>query len=280
MNSLKILIPADFSDSTTYATNYAKNFTSSFAVDITFLHVLEINAFVEVNDTGGFEEMMGINSEQIEIQKKEAIQDLASLVEKHKGDFNCIRSIIKYGPLTETILNYASESEYEMIVMGTSGSQGFKEWISGSETQIIARRSEVPVLTLMCDRKHEPIDNVLFISDFSHEEAIPDPVIQKLLVGCKAKLHLLQITDDAESVKQDLENMVNYVANRDFEEVELHVHHNKKVLDGINEFEKMEEMNIIVIGTHGRRGLRSLIKGSIAEKLVNHLYKPVLVFKI
>ena len=42
----------------------------------------------------------------------------------------------------------------------------------------------------------------------------------------------------------------------------------------------MDEMDMIALGTHGRKGFSQLIQSSIAEKLINHLYKPVLVYKI
>ncbi len=280
MTNLKILIPTDFDEKTNLAVDYAKNFNNCYTVDIIFLHVLELNAFVELDNDGSFNEMMGVNAEQLEIQKKEAVQKLTNLTESYKDDFNCVRSIIKFGPLTETILSVSEEEKRDMIVMGTGGSQGFKEWISGSETQIIARRSHIPVLTLMRDRQLEPVNNILFISDFSHIDVSPDPIIHKLALACNSKIHLLQITEDDNSLEKDQERMQSYAKNHGFENADFHVHHNKKVVDGINEFELMEEMNIIAIGTHGRRGFRSLIKGSIAEKLVNHLHKPVLVFKI
>jgi nucleotide-binding universal stress UspA family protein len=47
----------------------------------------------------------------------------------------------------------------------------------------------------------------------------------------------------------------------------------------IVEFAKQEDANLIVLGTHGRTGLKRLLMGSIAEAIVRRAHCPVLVMK-
>ncbi|WP_175402679.1 universal stress protein [Mangrovivirga cuniculi] len=44
---------------------------------------------------------------------------------------------------------------------------------------------------------------------------------------------------------------------------------------GISAFAEDNDIDLIAIGTHGRKGLMHTISGSIAEDLVNHTNKPV-----
>jgi len=48
-------------------------------------------------------------------------------------------------------------------------------------------------------------------------------------------------------------------------------------IEGILQAARAEEASAIVIGTHGRRGIRRLILGSVAEGVVRHAELPVLV---
>lgn len=47
----------------------------------------------------------------------------------------------------------------------------------------------------------------------------------------------------------------------------------------ITRFAELHNMDLIVIGTHGRTGLRRLVMGSVAESVVRHAACPVLAVK-
>ena len=50
--------------------------------------------------------------------------------------------------------------------------------------------------------------------------------------------------------------------------------------DGIINFAKEIKADLIVMSTHGRRGLAHLISGSITEDVVNHVQCPIWTFSI
>ena len=49
--------------------------------------------------------------------------------------------------------------------------------------------------------------------------------------------------------------------------------------EAITNLAKDQGANMIVIGSHGRTGLRRLLMGSVAEKVIGHAPCPVLVVK-
>lgn len=49
--------------------------------------------------------------------------------------------------------------------------------------------------------------------------------------------------------------------------------------DGILETAKAEGCDLIVMGSHGRRGLEALILGSVAQKVLTHATIPVMIIK-
>jgi nucleotide-binding universal stress UspA family protein len=51
------------------------------------------------------------------------------------------------------------------------------------------------------------------------------------------------------------------------------------VVEAILDFADAEQIDVIVMGTHGRRGLTALVMGSVAEAIVRRAKCPVLVVK-
>jgi nucleotide-binding universal stress UspA family protein len=54
----------------------------------------------------------------------------------------------------------------------------------------------------------------------------------------------------------------------------------KNMVDEINELVKEKHVDIIVMGTHGRTGLKRLLLGSIAEDVLRHAECPVFLVKV
>jgi len=49
--------------------------------------------------------------------------------------------------------------------------------------------------------------------------------------------------------------------------------------EGILETAKAEGVDLIVMGSHGRKGVQALILGSVAQKVLTHAKVPVLIVK-
>lgn len=278
---MKVLVPVDFSDESTFAIHYAANLKDRFDLEVLLLHVVEIGSMTDINTDGHFDDFMGINTEMLEIQHSTAKEQMEQLLAESTEELGHVHTYIKLGPLIESIVSFAHHQKVDMILMGTKGAGKLRSWISGSDTQIVARRSEIPVLTVMCDRSHSNVDHLLFISDFSDLDVAPDPVIIKLQEGFDAKLHLLCIAAlDANDDEARKKRMQAFAENHHLKNFELHIHHDKKVVEGITHFDQMDNMDMIALGTHGRKGISKLLKGSVAETLINQLHKPVLVYKI
>ena len=51
----------------------------------------------------------------------------------------------------------------------------------------------------------------------------------------------------------------------------------QRICDAINEESKRWSADLVVIGTHGRRGFNHLLLGSVAEGVIRLATKPVLI---
>ena len=61
---------------------------------------------------------------------------------------------------------------------------------------------------------------------------------------------------------------------------QMHLITDKDVEQGVTHFNQMHNMDIVCIGTHGNKGIERIIHSSATEKLVNHLFKPILTFHL
>lgn len=276
MESLKILIPTDFSVQAEFAYLMVKKLEEKTAIDIHFLHVLDVPDTVTMSASGDIQTCGEIDVNYVITQKEIAERKLANLKTLYGGH---IQTHLVLGKVTDAILNFSEGNHFDIIVMGTKGAWGIKEKLSGSETQIIARRSKTPLLSLMCDRSELVIKNILLVHNFSNP--VPEDLVlmHKLVSAFGTKLHLLQITSGNVATEKTAveDNMKKFAALNNISNYECHVINDKDVENGVIHFNQMINMDIICIGTHGKGGI---FHQSATEKLINHLFKPIISFQL
>jgi nucleotide-binding universal stress UspA family protein len=217
-----------------------------------------------------------IDVKYVETQRDIAMRKLENLKTIYGGD---IHIHLRLGKITDSILQFAKEATVDLIVMGTKGAWGLKEKLSGSETQIIARKSPIPVLSLMCDRSDLKIENILLVHDFRKPEKLDLAVMRKLTAAFGCKLHLLQITsgNSANEQSQFESNVAMFAKLNEINDFEAHLIKDSDVEHGVIHFNQMQNMDIVCIGTHGKGGI---LHTSATEKLINHLFKPIISFHL
>ena len=276
MESLKILIPTDFSVQAEFAYLMVKKLEEKTSIDIHFLHVLNVPDTVSMDSRGDIQTCGEIDVNFVVKQKEIAERNLENLKVLYGNHIN-VHLVL--GKTTDAILDFSDSHGFDLIVMGTKGASGIKEILSGSEAQIIARRSKIPLLSLMCDRSDLQIQNVLLVHNFSNPKKEGMELMHKLIKAFNTKVHFLQITSgkvesELGKVESDMKHfaelngLVNY---------ECHLINDKDVENGVVHYNQINNMDIICIGTHGKG---SLFHQSATEKLINHLFKPIISFHL
>ncbi len=276
MESIKILIPTDFSVQAEFAYLMVKKLEEKTPVDIHFLHVMDVPDTVTMDANGNIQTCGEIDVKYVVQQKEIAERKLADLKSIYGNNIN---SHFVFGKITDGILNFAESNHFDLIVMGTKGAWGLKEKLSGSETQIIARKSAIPVLSLMCDRSDLNIENMLLVHNFNHPIKEDLQLMYKLIKAFNTKFHLLQITSGMVDTEKALveSNMKMFAELNNIIDYECHLINDKDVENGVIHFNQITNMDMVCIGTHGRGGL---FHHSATEKLINHLYKPIISFHL
>lgn len=273
-NVLKVLIPTDFSVQADYSFVMAKKLEEHLSLDIHFLHVMDVPDTVTMSEEGQVETCGEIDVNYIVDQKRIAETKLQQLKEQYGLH---IKVHLRMGKITDTILSFAETQHFDMIVMGTKGSWGVKEKISSSQAQMIARRSEIPLLSLMCDRSDLIIKDVLFIHDFLDNDETEMPLMQKFSKYFDATYHQLYIHNGTTVKDQNVlfANMDRYALTHGIGKHFNHIVLADDIETGVKEFLKKQDADIVFIGTHGQGGF---FHKSAAETLIKHLFKPIISF--
>jgi nucleotide-binding universal stress UspA family protein len=278
MSKIKVLIPTDFSVQAHFAWLMAQKLAEKIDLEVTFLHVIDTPSHVQLDKSG-----QPMSDGENDISMYLRMQDVAKeKLGKLKEDYgNTITSAIKFGPLTQTICSTA-DGNFDLLIMGTRGARGIQEALSGSETQHVVRHCRIPVLSLMCDRSELVIRNILLVHDFRLKENYDLKLLKAIQQAFGTKIHLLQIaaSNDRTDESQLKQFMQDFANDNQLSNTEFHVLKDSDVETGVMHFVQMKEMDMLCIGTHGRSGWKQLLSPSVAEKLVNHLFKPIITFNI
>ncbi|MDF3076925.1 MAG: universal stress protein UspA [Sphingobacteriaceae bacterium] len=272
METLNILIPTDFSEVSYLAIEMAEVLERKIPIQIHMLHVQQVND----SDSDYLE---GRSDAELENKKLETLNKFEAL--KSRGAK--FEAHVRVGKLTDQINQAAAELGADLVLMGTKGSDGFIEMISGSEAQHVARYLQVPVLTIRPGTPMLDLKNILLVADFElFGKGVQIETIKKLAKAFDSTIHLLQIlTEGEEKYADEIEAQMKFFAEEhQLEKYETHLYRDRKVADGIRNFNREAEMDLVCIRTNARKGRNHLLFGSIAERLVNHCIKPLLTFQL
>ena len=273
----KILVPCDFSDSAIHAFKFAVEVARNNNAEVALLNVVEIPV---VHDSVM---MPALTYEETYLKemKDRADKDFNKMKSKWAKDGPKVTTHVVYGAATPTISRFVEENKITLVIMGTKGASGLKEFFVGSNTEKIVRWSPVPVISIKNATKASSIKNIVFPSTLHKDEEDLTMKIKALQEMFKATLHVLYVNTPAK-FRSDVitRKMLNEFAKRFMlKNFTLNIYNDLSEESGVANFTKDINGDMIAMATHGRRGLSHLMSGSIAEDVVNHLECPILTYK-
>ncbi|WP_255150179.1 universal stress protein [Halorarius halobius] len=280
----RILLPTDGSKASSTAAEAAVALADQFDAELHVIHVLRDLTSPEADgvDPPGYGE--------------EAVRAAVELAAS-AGVEATRRIITNRTSIHQAILTYTDDHGIDCIVMGTRGRSGLSPGraLLGSVAELTLRESPVPVMTV-------------------HEETIIDPDISSILVpidgsecattavdhaatlarSVDAKLHLVYVVEvgqtidggRAERLRGILEEIGEKALDLALERVQssTYLPTETSVLNGppyleIVRYAEEHDVDCIVMGTHGRKGIRRFLLGSVTERVIRRADVPVISVK-
>ena len=275
----KIIVPIDFSEHSEYALKAAAKLAKKNNAELLALHMLEMS------------DVMLTSSEDLQNQKaifffKLAEQRFTDFLKKDYLKGVTVIPIVKHFKVFSEVNDVAKKNNADMIVMGSHGSSGMKEFFVGSNTERVVRHAEIPVLVVKKDLPEIDFEVVVYACDFSIDSIEPYLKAKKMIESMNAKMYLVHVNLPNDRFKSSLEieqGVVSFLnkAEGNLDKMEsIHYISDYTVEEGILNFSNKVGADLIAIPTHGRKGLAHFFEGSISEDIANHATLPVMTFKI
>lgn len=274
-----ILVPIDFSEYSKQALNFSIEFNEHMKGKIILLHVFSAPIVKDdLLDTTTKDDLKIFFQEKLVNQVKKKLEEWGSILDE-KG-INHDKRLL-YGNPYDQITQQIIHEEADLIVMGSRGASGLKEIFVGSNAERVIRFASCPVIVVKGETHVNEIRNITFATDGSKEvDTIVDQVkwIQKLL---KMKIHLLKIrTLEFETEEENHETLHRFAQRNGISNYTINSFQASLPDVGIIEFARQIHSGLIIVATHGNKGLKHIIGGSWSENVVNESKIPVLSFNL
>jgi len=272
----RILVPYDFSPVSEHALNFACQIAQKTNGEIMLLNVIE-HPSADSFRTMGIQDVDPMEQLYIKKMYEKVSEKLAEIVTSADHADGKISTKIQLGNPYKTIIDQIVEEEVALLVVGTEGSEGLNEFFVGSISEKIVRNASCPVITVRDKAEVEPIEKIVFASDFVNADEDLIAQLKELQTTFGATLKIVKINTPASftSTRHDTKQMEEFVEKYDIENYTIDIYNYKNEEDGIILFAEDVEADMIALGTHQRKGVGHFLAGSIAEDVVNHATIPV-----
>jgi len=228
-----------------------------------------------------------------------------------------VETVLLEGRAHATILDYVEKTSCDLIVMGTQGKPWYERIVLGSTAEAIVRRSTLPVLIVHNTQGSQGaprLKRLLLASDFSagglgsekwalqlaaHEaeevtlvHAVENPLLD-VYEPDQADIDLRKLMEESRQhpprSAQPFWDHAHRVAHAKLSllqqqflgtqaRIELIVREGPAAEDILHIAEE-RNVDLIVMATHGRSGVRRLVLGSVTEKVIHATSRPVLAVR-
>ena len=213
---------------------------------------------------------------------------------------------IVYGNVSDKIVEFADKNDIDLIAISTHGYSGFKRLMLGSVAEKVIGSTYCPVLLIRptgeetprvdCGRILLPLDGSFF-----SEAAIP--CAEEMARGTGADIVLLAVTevpdvpsDRSPAIKPSWEEYRDALAAESRQQAQAYLDRVKaamkdrkvkvssQVVTGdiagsICDIVDCENIDMVIMATHGRTGVSRLVFGSVARRIADESRQPVLLVR-
>ncbi|HLT52604.1 MAG TPA: universal stress protein [Flavobacteriaceae bacterium] len=275
----KIIVPIDFSEHSEFALKAAAKFAKKFDAEILALHMLELTD-VMLTASEGFQD------EKAVFFFKLAEQRFETFLQKDYLKGIKLTPIIKHFKVFSEVNDVAEKHGADMVIMGSHGTSGIIELFVGSNTERVVRNANIPVLVVKKDLKNVAFKKAVLACDFSVEiiKAYLNATKTMQKLGCDLHIVHVNLPNNSFRSSEVIEKQaVNFFTEADGNLDKMrNVHYicDYTAEEGVLHFANKINADLIVVPTHGRKGLAHFLEGSVSEDIANHANLPVMTFKI
>ncbi len=273
----KLLIPVDFSETSEAAIHFGIQLAEKCGYHVMLHHSVDlVHAY----------ESMYMDVPHVQTFTQQVVDDmevkLENLFRLTRREGMIITKHLTTGTLVQDIKKLVDEHEVDLIVMGTKGASGLKEFFVGSNTEKVVRLVNCPVISVPSSADVRTIRKILVPIDLS--EIRPSFLSQmahfQRMFSAAVEFVWVKTPHDIENVELITEEVNNLLSQYEVASSSFTVIKDVFAQDGILNYAHITDADMIAMATHARRGLAHWFSGSLTEDVVNHARIPLWSLKI
>jgi nucleotide-binding universal stress UspA family protein len=289
----RLLFATDFSDAARRAEDYACALAASWGADLTVMTVVEFQP--------GMDREYAVNQLYLTDRLYEATATLAALKDKlhRRGIQTATR--VGTGLPSEEVIAAAQAEDTDLVIVGTRGKSGLAHVLLGSTAERVIRMAPCPVLAVPIPKTEATVGQGMTLNRILVPTDLSDCSLEavhyaRIAAGqAKASIELLHVMEPASyGIDFTIESSDEREQKRKAATERLEALSSELAAagiaakvslcggspaDAILQFAARSSSDLIVMGTHGRRGLSHMWAGSVTEAVLRRGTIPVLAVR-
>lgn len=295
----KILAAVDFSKSSDAALQQAIRLARQCGAKLTLVHALPNlrTAILSASAESRFDLFYGEGDElQREIREESNARMRYLVNEFHATDLP-IQCETILGDPSIAIIHAVQAEKHDLVIVGTRGLSTWEQMLIGSTAKRLIRKCPAPVWAVKSNATAAP-RKILVATDFSDVSRRAAVIANQLAILNGAELHLLHVINSRDVPRAAVEKIapggtvrdeINEAAATHLEEfvnacqlssqnVKSHLSFGLPAQE-ISRIAAQLEIDLLVVGTVGRSGIKGVVLGNTAEMVLNVCNCSILTMK-
>jgi nucleotide-binding universal stress UspA family protein len=274
----RILCPTDFSPASIEAIRFASFLAKNAECQLTLIYVDEY----EKSSIGFFEKDEQSINEHHEFVSGFAQGKFAEIIKQEGLAPERTAMLVRFGTAYHEIIEVAEENRFSLVVIATEGLGRSSPHLIGRTSERVVRLCRTPVMTVKPRELQQAwkMETILCPTDFSEYSNFAIPYAVSIARNYGAKIILLHVTgltvQHPEALLQKFPDPRFYHDDADKIQIERIVGRDVEPENTIVRLAEEYQIDLIVIGTHGARGMRRVQIGNTVEEVVRRTASPVL----
>jgi nucleotide-binding universal stress UspA family protein len=290
MTFTKILCPTDFSPGSRQAMRLATDLANRDEAELVIAHSWYV-------PPTAFAGEQAFSPEVLQDMADDAQRDLDAAVREASGDgARRVSGKLLSGTPWAEIETALEKEPFDLCVIGTHGRTGLSRILLGSVAEKVIRHSPCSVLAVRSQSERAPsapFAHVLIPTDFSESARLALDLATQLVRpdGTITLLHVLEIPIiysgemSLDDIRRVLDKESATALDQEAARLRAKTTATVEVISRVGypgaqtlaALDADRSVDLVVMGSHGRTGIKRVLLGSVAEKVVRHAHCPVLV---
>ena len=261
-----ILVPYDFSDCATDALRVAAKISRLTGACIDVVHL--------------YEQMTDFHTSNQKVRDEiEARLEQVPQLPFLKG-LDMRKFMLRQMSLTDMFKNDRL-AKMDLVVMGSHGARGLRG-VVGSNTQKIVRIAPMPVLVIKHHVDDFEVKDMVYASNFTPTDVEKFEAFLPVIRLFDPKVHLVKVNTPKsfERSEDTYQAIDTFLQRHELRKFTTTIYNDLSIEEGILNFARGIDADMIAMATHGRTGFFHVVNGSLTEDIVNHTTFPVLSVKL